>query len=97
MGGSVIAISVDSPEDNLRVRDNNDLPFDILSDSKLEAIKAYGLLFHEPARDIDIALPANFLINRNGKTVWQWIPGRVQDRVDPAIVAEEVDKLKSAG
>lgn len=96
MGGTVLAICVDAIKDNKRVHDDNHLPFPVLSEAKLEAIKSYGLLFREPARDIDIALPANFLIDRSGKIVWKWVAPRVQDRVDPSVVRDQVEKLKTA-
>ncbi|MBK8271095.1 MAG: redoxin domain-containing protein [Planctomycetes bacterium] len=80
-----------SPDNS--VKEENDLRFDILSDTDTQIIRAYGLLFREPMRDIDIALPANFLIDRDGKIAWQWIASRVQDRADPALVSEEVAKL----
>lgn len=92
-GGTIIAICSDKIADNKRVKEKNSLKFDILSDAKSEVIKAYGLHFREPMRDIDIALPANFLIDKEGKIAWQWIAPRVQDRADPAVVAEEVAEL----
>lgn len=89
----MIAICADKIADSRRVKEKNGLPFDILGDEKLEVISAYGLLFHEPMRNTDIALPANFLLDREGKIVWKWISPRVQDRVDPSVVEAEVEKL----
>lgn len=78
------------------MKEKNKLPFNILSDEKLVTISAYGLLFHEPMRKTDIALPANFLLNRSGKIAWKWIAPRVQDRVDASVVDAEVVKLLRA-
>ncbi len=91
--GAVIAICVDSVEENRRVKEKNNLPFDILSDSDARVIADYGLLFREPMRGIDIALPANFLLDAQGRVAWKWIAPRVQDRVDPEVVEAQIEML----
>jgi peroxiredoxin len=93
-GGSVIAISVDSPEESRKVVEHNHLPFSILSDQDAKVITQLGLLHHAPmGHNRDIALPANFLIDKGGKVVWRYIAPYVQERVDPGEVAAEVRKL----
>lgn len=92
-GGTVLAISSDAVKDCKRTVDKLDLAFDLLSDENLAAIKAYGLLFHEPYQDKDVALPAHFLIGRDGKVAWHWIAQSVHDRPDPNDVAGQVDRL----
>ncbi len=71
------------------------LPFDLLCDPEAKVIRQYGLFHHEPFHDKDVSLPANFLIDRDGRIAWSWIAGSVQDRADPETVRGEVQKLLS--
>jgi len=93
--GTILAIAADKVADAKKVHAKNDLPFDILSDPDAEVIESYGLLFREPFRKLDIALPANILIDSSGKVVWKRVAESVQDRVDPAeldrIIREKLD------
>ena len=73
--------------------ESNDLPFDVLCDVRLEAINAFGLHHHDPFHDMDISLPANILIDRQGKIVWMHIARAVQDRMDPQEVLQQVNAL----
>lgn len=92
-GGTILAVSSDKPSDSKKFKKQNGFAFDLLGDQDAKVIKSLGLLFHEPFHDLDVALPANFLIDREGKIAWKWIAPRVQDRADPGLVAEEVEKL----
>lgn len=92
-GGAVLAISSDTVRDARRTTEQLGLNFDLLSDPDLETIEAYGLLFHEPYHDKDVALPANFLLDRDGKIAWRRVSPRVTDRPAPALVAEQIDRL----
>jgi len=79
-----LAVAADKVADAKKVHDQNDLPFDILSDPDADVIESYGLLFREPFRKLNIALPANVLIDSSGTVVWMRVSDAVQDRVDPA-------------
>lgn len=92
-GGAVIAVSADSTKDSKKVVERYKIPFDIVSDEGAKVIKQYGLLFHEPMGRGEIALPANFLIDKNGKVAWRYISSHVQLRVDPAETMAEIEKL----
>ena len=92
-GGTVLAVSSDAIRDAKRLSERLNLPFDLLSDKDTATIREYGLLHHEPYQDKDVALPANFLIDRDGIIVWRWFSSRVTDRADPAVVAERIDRL----
>jgi len=92
-GGTIIAIAADELKDTKRVHEKNKLPFDVLCDVRLTAIAAYGLKHHEPFHDMDVSLPANILIDRNGRIVWMHVARRVQDRMDPNDVLRRVNDL----
>lgn len=47
-GGQLIAISPHSPDESLATQEKNTLAFPVLSDVKVEAAKAFGLLFTLP-------------------------------------------------
>ena len=79
-----MAVAADKVADAKKVHDQNNLPFDILSDPDADVIESYGLLFREPFRKLNIALPANVLIDSSGTVVWMRVSDAVQDRVDPA-------------
>jgi peroxiredoxin Q/BCP len=93
-GGTAMAVSVDKPADSKKVVERYQIPFDILSDADRKVINEYGLVHHEPSQG-DIAHPANFLIDKEGKVVWRYVSTHVQDRADPAYVAERVRRLQS--
>lgn len=71
----------------------NHLPFDVLSDVGAKVIREYGLIYHDPIGRGDIALPANFLLDQNGRVAWRWLAKGVQDRADPADVLDAINKL----
>lgn len=89
----MLAVCTDKPADSKRVVERYKIPFDILSDPDAKFIRQLGLVFQEPMGRGDIALPANFLVDKNGKVAWRYISSHVQMRVDPALVLEEVRKL----
>ena len=95
-GGTVLAVSVDKPQDSKKVIERYKIPFDILSDAERKTITAYGLVHHERSQG-DIAHPANFLIDKDGKVVWRYLSTHVQDRADPENVMNKVQRLISAG
>lgn len=62
-GAVVIGVSVDSVESHEKFSQKYNLPFDILSDSKKEVAKAYGVLGFGGF----IAKRVTFIINKEGK------------------------------
>src|ERR1700752_399058 len=92
-GGRMVAISADKVADAKRVSDRLGLSFDVLSDSDLKVIRAYGLFFHEPHMDLDTALPAHFVIDKTGVIRWRFISPRTNERPDPSMLISEIKKL----
>ncbi len=94
LGGGLLAVSVDPPATNAKVRADRRLPFPIASDETREAVRAFGVL-HERAGPgaSDIALPSMFLIERGGHIVWSHVAARIVDRPDPTDVLERVRGL----
>jgi peroxiredoxin len=95
-GGSLLAISVDTPEQSAKVVRDAELPFPILSDPDRSAIKAYGVLHAGGAPDgADIALPADVLIDREGTVVWSHVASQVQNRPPPAEVLSQIARISA--
>lgn len=80
----MMVVSADGPERSQQVIDRNDLKFTFLSDRERAVIRDYGVLHAGggPSGE-DIALPAQFLIDRDGRILWRRVAGRIQDRPGP--------------
>ncbi len=92
-GGGLLAVSVDSPEQSKRVVESQQLSFKILSDPGARVIREYGLLFKGMGLvDTGIAIPAQFLLDRDRRILWRHVATRVPDRADPEDVLQAVHK-----
>ncbi len=90
-GGRLWAISVDPPRDSLQVVERLGLSFPILADTERQVIQSYGVVHAGGAPDGgDMAIPALFLINGEGRIVWRRVAKRAQDRPDPRLVIEAI-------
>jgi len=72
-GAEVLAVCIDSVEQNAKVVDKLQLDYPILSDSELIAIDRFGLR-HEEGEMLegkDIARPAVFVLDRDGIVRWR--------------------------
>ena len=81
-----VAISVDSPEESRRLREQTGYTFTFLSDPNAEVIRRYDLI-HAGAGENgrDIARPAEFLVDSSGIVKWvnmtenYWVRARPED------------------
>ncbi|MCI0588379.1 MAG: peroxiredoxin family protein [Planctomycetes bacterium] len=93
-GGRLLAISVDSPEALAEMGRDLGLGFTLLSDGERRVVREYGLLHPGASPEGgDIAIPANFLVDRQGAIRWRHVARRIQDRVDPSTVLAEIGRL----
>ena len=92
-GGSPLAISVDTAADSKRLAQREQLAFPLLADSGARVIREYGLV-HEGAGlgAPDIAIPAEFLLDRDRRILWRFVASRVPDRADPEDVLQAIHK-----
>jgi peroxiredoxin len=87
-GAKLVAVSVDSVEQNRGVVERLGLTFSLLSDPGLVAVDAFGLRhvggnpFPEPPATGDIARPAIYLIE-NGAIRWRYLTDSYRVRADP--------------
>ncbi len=84
---SVAAIVVDDAATNGKLAQRLDVDFPILSDADLATTKAYGI------EDVgkDIALPATFVIDREGKVRWLYVGDNPRDRPIVSAVLSALD------
>ena len=92
----VIAISVDSPADSEKLRQSQGYTFPILSDAKDEVIRRWDLVHpHGGVDGADIARPAEFLIDSNGKVLWVNLTEDFRVRARPQQVLAAFDSPNS--
>ncbi len=90
-GVKLMAVCVDAPSESRKIVKKNDLSFPILADEAREAIKAYGLVHAgEGPKGTDVAIPAHVLIGPDRKILWRHVSRRIQDRLSPKDVLENV-------
>jgi peroxiredoxin len=70
------------------------LTFPILSDPDGAVLRAYDVLHARGGPgESDIAVPAQFLVRRDGSIAWRFVSTRIQSRSDPADTLAAVTKL----
>lgn len=79
----VIAISVDSPYSLARFKEDQHLPFDLLSDFNKETCRAYGAFIENFSLGMKgVAQRAAFVVDKGGKIAWAQVlpsPGELPD------------------
>ena len=94
LDADVVAVSVDSPEKNAQLAQTAGLNFALLSDAEGAAMDAYGLR-HAGAsiEGGDVARPAVFIIDRDGKVAWRSLTDNWRVRVRPETILDELRKI----
>ena len=90
-----VAISVDSPEDSRKLREQAGYTFTFLSDPKADVIRRYDLL-HAGAgiEGQDIARPAEFLLDSSGTVQWVNLTENYWVRARPEQILEVARTLR---
>ena len=89
-----VAISVDTPEVSRNLMNKAGYTFTFLSDPKAEVIRRYDLV-HAGAGEngIDIARPAEFLLDSSGTVRWVNLTENYWVRARPEQILEAANKL----
>ena len=98
-GTRIVAISPDSPSQNLEVARKWGLEFPILSDADLEATRALGLVHEKggmPPDFADIPRPAVFIV-KDGQIRWRALTDNWRVRVRPDPLLEAVARVQGSG
>ena len=90
-----VAISVDSPEDSSKLRQDAGYTYPFLSDPKADVIRRYDLL-HAGAgiEGQDVARPAEFLVDSSGIVRWVNLTENYWVRARPEQVLEVAKTLR---
>jgi len=93
----VIAISVDTPAESEHLRETQGYTFPILSDAKDEVIRRWDLVHPHGGPDgIDIARPAEFLIDSSQKIRWVNLTDDIVVRARPQQVLDAFGAINRA-
>ena len=86
----ILAVSVDPVEKSRDLAGKIDLGFQILSDPDLRVIDAYGVRHKDGGLEGDIARPAVFVLDREGRVVWRDLTDNWRIRVRPERLFEHL-------
>ena len=90
-----VAISVDSPEDSRKLREQAGYTFTFLSDPNTETIRRYDLLHAgQGINGHDVARPAEFLLDSTGTVRWVNLTENYWVRARPEQILEAAKAMK---
>jgi peroxiredoxin len=89
----VVAISVDPPSVSQHLRETQGYSFLILADEKASVIRAWDLVHAQPG-ELDIARPAEFLLDSSGHVRWLNLTENYFVRSRPGEVLRAADAVK---
>ena len=89
----MLGLSPDAVDKCRHVHRQQRLAFPLLSDMELTAARAFGVVHERQPSAPNLTLPANFLIDATGRIRWRHVARRVPDRMSPADLDREVEKV----
>jgi peroxiredoxin len=89
----IVAISVDPPERSREIADSYRIGFRLLSDPELRVIDQFGVRHPDGGLDGDIARPAVFVLDREGRVVWRDVTDNWRVRVRPDRLLRELARI----
>lgn len=109
LGGQLLAISPQKPDDALTAKEKNSLEFEVLSDTDQKVIKAYNLQFdpgedYHSRRDLTLLngdgsktlpIPATFIIDTDGRIVAAHVEANYTERMLPEEIIDQLLKIKT--
>jgi peroxiredoxin len=93
-GVQIYAVSVDSPEHNARLKDRLGTGYEFLSDTKGELLDALEIRqSHASMTGADVAIPTQYLLDRDGIVQWFHRPETWRVRPHPKDVLQAIQRL----
>lgn len=89
----MLAISSDLPNIAKNLANRLGIKYQLLSDEKLFAIKAYGVVDGV----LDIAKPATFILDKDGIIRWKYVGANKEDRVFSNTIIEKLKSINLSG
>ena len=95
LGAAVAAISVDPPEQSAELARAQGITFLLLSDPEGLALDAFGVRHPHgnPIDQKDIARPATFVVDRDGRIVWRDLTSNWRIRPRPEALLRELERI----
>jgi peroxiredoxin len=90
LDAEVLAVSADPVNANLKLARSKRLDLLLLSDGEFQAIDAYGLRHPKGGMYGDVARPATFVLDRDGRIRWRELTDNLRVRVRPEPVLEQL-------
>ena len=87
-------ISIDPPVQSRGIVTKHHFEFPLLADEQGKVVDQFGLrhIAGGPAGQ-DIARPATFILNREGRIVWRAVAENVRLRVRPGTILQQLDTI----
>jgi peroxiredoxin len=89
----VLAVSVDTPDQSREIAEAYGIEFRLLSDPELRVIDRFGVRHAGGGLDGDIARPAVFILDREGRVVWRDLTENWRVRVRPEALLERLEGI----
>ena len=94
----VVAISTDSIRHTIVMVEEHNFKFTLISDrgaiiAKTYNVYTYGSMLDRSFMKTKMAVPSDFLIDKNGKIVWRYIGAR-KDRPSMEVLTNAIDEQK---
>ena len=106
LGVKIIAISPDSGEKLKETLDQNELPYELLSDSNGDLAKAVGIAFQAPERYLPrlskysdggntgyLPVPSVFILNQQGEILFEYISPNYKQRISKELLLATLKAL----
>lgn len=94
-GVQILSVTIETPENNKRMRKSTGAQFEILSDESGKLIDHFGMRHVKGKRgQSDLAQSSSFLLDQNGKVLWQRIAENYRVRPKPEELLEAIDEVK---
>jgi peroxiredoxin len=106
-GYQIIAISPDAPVHIQETIEKQDLKYALFSDPDLAVTRAFGLAFQAPGRNVDmlklrsegknpgvLPVPAVFVVNQEGKILFEYISPDYKTRISGKMLLAVLDSLE---
>lgn len=97
-GIRIVAASIDTVEDLVKMRESAGATFDFVSDPKGQLLDSLGVR-HEGAHfdGRDLAQSASFLLGADGTVLWRHIAPTYRTRPEPSEILTAADRVLPAG